>query len=727
MGAHKRKNFVPYYQYNQDMKKMKTAPTTAAGPPRVQTSQDVKITAKTISFVGPKLDCTVDKMVKEYVTQFQAEGYQVIFTLQKGIQDILRYVPKWVVLFRVGTNPEFPMELGLENTVRVIKHLQQLGVRVVYYIDDFIVTANHNAPVTIASNCDALIVATTELKEFFSKVTTFTVPIIHVPTHVDLPVFDFLPPIAYFEAMKRYKIFMSSGGRIGTIGFHDICEKANEIPEFDDVQWIINMAGVAQLRTVVNRFRNLHKIYLDWLALESYYALCKSVDLIINPASPEDLNYICPPQWQQTWLNSKSAVKYTMAGAARIPIVAANSMRSYVEAIKDGETGFIVKSADEFIEKILYLKNNPDKAKEMGAAARTDIEEKFDIRKRYASYRDAITGAYKEEDTAKGILIGISDGGPGSFSNIMRKQVPLLTGKKYKVTDQDSPSIKAALSVAFLNHEAIQGAKKRDPSLRMVQRMDGLPFVSFLGDDTGLAPGEIQNVIMEVMKKNYEMADYIVWQSEFAKKVWAPYVDTTKPSSIIYNGVDFETFNSTAPFMPLPGEKTKILVNSWSLFPHKRADLAVKIANEYPEIEFHFIGNFFYKDTVKTMEELSKYPNITYYGPIKNLAQIRNFYRAVDALLFTSEMEGSPNTALEAAACGCPIIYNKACSVVPEMFGEDLVFGFDDDESGMDELYFIFEKLNDGNLILPMRQKMLAKIQEFSAEKMVKKYLEILI
>jgi glycosyltransferase involved in cell wall biosynthesis len=411
-----------------------------------------------------------------------------------------------------------------------------------------------------------------------------------------------------------------------------------------------------------------------------------------------------------------------MAGAARIPIISSNSMRSYVEAIKDGETGFIVNSADEFIEKILYLKNNPDKAKEMGAKARKDIEENFDIRKRYPIYRDAIIGVYKEEDLSKGILIGVSDGGPGSFSELMKKYVPKLTNKKYKVTTQDSPSIVAALSVAFLNHEAIQGAKRRT-GLRMVQRMDGLPFVSFLGDDTGQAPGEIQNSVMEVMKQNYDLADYIVWQSEFAKKVWEPYVDTNKVSSVIYNGVDLETFNATSPFMPLPGNKTKILVNSWSLFPHKRADLAIKIASEYPEIEFHFIGNFFSKDTVKTMEEFSKYPNITYYGPIKNLAQIRNFYRAVDAMLFCSEMEGSPNTALEAAACGCPIIYNKACSVVPEMFGEDLVFGFDKAE----DLKDIFEKLNDGNLILPMRQKMLAKIQEFAAEKMVQKYLEVLI
>jgi len=721
MGEHNKKGNIPYWARNQQIIKPKMIPMNA--PPQVMASTDIKISDKAISFVGPASDCCVDKVIKEYVPYFEKEGYQIIFTLGKGMQDIIRYVPRWVVLFRLGTNPGFHQELGMGNAVRIIQHLKRLGVRVVYYLDDFLVATNQNAPIQLASQCDAVLVATTELKNFFKSLSNFSVPIIHVPTHVNLPVFDFVPKLDYIESIPIYKVLITSGGRVGALLTHDMCQKANERwEEFDDVEWIINSAGVAQMRTLINAFRNLHKTYIDWIPIETYYRLCKSVDLILHPASKEDLVNIVPPAWQDTWLNSKSAVKYTMAGAASIPIISSPSL-SYVESIKEGETGYIVKTADEFLDKILYLKNNSEVADKIGKQARQDIEENYDIRKRYSLYRDAITGAFIEKDNSIGILTSSSDGGPGSFSNILRKYIPKLTDKKYKVVDQDSPAVKHVISVAFLNAEIMRAAKIRDPKVQWIQRQDGLPFVSYLGDETGLQPGEIQTSVLEAMKDNYKLADLIIWQSEWARQQWKSYVDIEKKYKIIYNGVDTEIFNTKSPVIPLPGKTTKILVNNWSIFPHKRVDLAIDAVKKYPNIEFYFVGNFYTLDTAKTMQEFLQYQNLVYYGPIKQQKQLVNLYRSVDALLFTSEHEGCPNTILESAACGCPIIYNKKCSVVSEMFGEDLALGF----NTIDDLDYIFNiQLNDIEFIQSIRKGMQLKIQEFDANKIVKNYMEVI-
>jgi glycosyltransferase involved in cell wall biosynthesis len=723
MGEHRRRKIArPYWANNV---KLPVCKVNLTAPPQVMAARDIKITDKTICFVGPKSDCCIDKIVKEYVPFFEKEGYQIVFTLQKGMQEIIQFVPKWVVLVRVGTNSEFGQEIGLNNVTRIVKHLQQLGVRIVYYIDDFLVNANQNAPIQIANMCDAVIVATSELKDFFKKLSNFAVPVIHVPTHINLPIFDYLPKLDWISQISKYKVLMTSSGRVGATLLFEMCEKANaRWEEFKDIEWIINANGVAQMRTLINGFRNLYKTYIDWLSIEDYYRLCKSVNLIINPVSNKDIDYLVPPMWQSTWLDSKSAVKYTMAGAAKIPIISSPS-RSYTEAIQDGKTGFIVRSADEFLDKILYCKANPIESTKIGLQAREDIEENYDIKIRYPLYRDAIMGNYKEIDNSIGILTAISDGGPGTFGNTLKKYIPRLTNNKYKIVDQDSPAVKYILSIAFLNAEILQAAKKRDPSIKFIERMDGLPFVSYLGDNSGQKPGEIQECALKVMKDNYELADLIVWQSEFAKKVWEPYVDTTKKSVVIYNGVDTEIFNTSGPHISLPGNKTKILINSWSIFPHKRADLIEGIAKQYPNIDFHLVGNYFSLDTAKTMELFSQLPNIMYYGPVKAPKQLVNLYRSTDAMLFLSEHEGCSNTALEAAACQCPIIYNKKCNVVPEMFGEDLVFGFDT----IDDLRYIFEvQLEDKEFIQSIRKGLLKKIQDtYTAEIMIKKYLEVLI
>jgi len=126
------------------------------------------------------------------------------------------------------------------------------------------------------------------------------------------------------------------------------------------------------------------------------------------------------------------------------------------------------------------------------------------------------------------------------------------------------------------------------------------------------------------------------------------------------------------------------------------------------------------------MQKWAAYDNVTYIGTITGQYEaarrkLASLYRAADALLFTSKMEGSPNTALEAFGCGLPIIYNTEADIIPELQGET-GFGFHDAES--------FEQIVrnwDTKLIEFIKKEKLPKLAvKYSAENMVKAYLEIL-
>ena len=54
------------------------------------------------------------------------------------------------------------------------------------------------------------------------------------------------------------------------------------------------------------------------------------------------------------------------------------------DQVTDGLNGFLIrpKNSDEIAEKILYMVEKPDEAKQMGISGRKVAEEKFDINKK---------------------------------------------------------------------------------------------------------------------------------------------------------------------------------------------------------------------------------------------------------------------------------------------------------------------------------------------------------
>jgi glycosyltransferase involved in cell wall biosynthesis len=127
---------------------------------------------------------------------------------------------------------------------------------------------------------------------------------------------------------------------------------------------------------------------------------------------------------------------------------------------------------------------------------------------------------------------------------------------------------------------------------------------------------------------------------------------------VIYNWVDLEKFHPGAH--PQEPRKSFQLLFVGNLSYRKGADLLPVIMRE--------LGGEFQLDVIagpKAGEEANFPPNMTLLGRVSD-AELVAAYQHCDALLFPSRWEGFGYTALEAMACGKPVISTNA-SAIPEI------------------------------------------------------------
>lgn len=90
----------------------------------------------------------------------------------------------------------------------------------------------------------------------------------------------------------------------------------------------------------------------------------------------------------------------------------------------------------------------------------------------------------------------------------------------------------------------------------------------------------------------------------------------------------------------------------------KRPELVLEAARRLPQLRFHMIGGSMpgatqYFETVRLAA--SRLPNVTFHGLVPN-HEVKGFYERARVLAGTSEVEGFPNTYLQAWAHGVPVV-----------------------------------------------------------------------
>lgn len=168
--------------------------------------------------------------------------------------------------------------------------------------------------------------------------------------------------------------------------------------------------------------------------------------------------------------------------------------------------------------------------------------------------------------------------------------------------------------------------------------------------DNALRPSRNRNTGMTRMKAFCELADLVIYQSEWAKRFLYPY--TKKDGSVILNGVDTNRFNKdnrfsesdTYLYARSSRDEGKQWINTWYWFveqsannPNSRLEIVGKFSRENMEYNFDFYNG----------------EKFIFMGEQSNMVDI---YKRNENFLYSFVNDACSNTLLEAIASGCNIV-----------------------------------------------------------------------
>lgn len=150
----------------------------------------------------------------------------------------------------------------------------------------------------------------------------------------------------------------------------------------------------------------------------------------------------------------------------------------------------------------------------------------------------------------------------------------------------------------------------------------------------------------------------------------------------VYNGVDFERFNTNQTAMPKDAS-TFTIVYAGGLGPRKNLKLLLDaytlLEKKYPFLQLKIAGAFPERTPYPAYAESLKIKNITFTGYLPD-SEMPNFYKQGDIMVFPSTYEGFGFAPLEAMACGVPVLSAKGGSLKEISGGGAQLFEYDKED-----------------------------------------------
>lgn len=101
------------------------------------------------------------------------------------------------------------------------------------------------------------------------------------------------------------------------------------------------------------------------------------------------------------------------------------------------------------------------------------------------------------------------------------------------------------------------------------------------------------------------------------------------------------------------------IVTVANLFPKKNIELVLEIAKKLRECRFIIVGDGTHRTVLENIIKIQNISNMELVG-FKSAVEVREYYQQSDCYLLTSFAEGTPTSALEAIACGLPVVSSTA-------------------------------------------------------------------
>lgn len=147
-------------------------------------------------------------------------------------------------------------------------------------------------------------------------------------------------------------------------------------PTLDAIGWHVRGS---KLKLICDRFLTLERLPVEccvWSEAQEASELATS-DVGISWLPDDD------------WSRGKCGLKVLQYMAAGLPVVA-NRIGIHRELVRDGETGFLADSPDEWIEAVRALATDPDLRARMGLAGRQRVEQDFSLSRGIQGWRQAL-------------------------------------------------------------------------------------------------------------------------------------------------------------------------------------------------------------------------------------------------------------------------------------------------------------------------------------------------
>jgi glycosyltransferase involved in cell wall biosynthesis len=176
----------------------------------------------------------------------------------------------------------------------------------------------------------------------------------------------------------------------------------------------------------------------------------------------------------------------------------------------------------------------------------------------------------------------------------------------------------------------------------MVQRLDGIYFNTRQNF-------ERQNYNI---RRTYEMADGVIFQSRFNEKLISKYFGPHKSYQVIHNGADLEAIEKAPTFNLTKYENLWVSAASWR--PHKRLGENVRYFLEHSGAKDIMIvaGDVPIKDRVVD-------DKVRYIGVLTQ-TQLYSLYKRCQTFVHLAWLDHCPNVVVDARAAGCRIVCSSA-------------------------------------------------------------------
>lgn len=293
-----------------------------------------------------------------------------------------------------------------------------------------------------------------------------------------------------------------------------------------------------------------------------------------------------------------------------------------------------------------------------------------------------------------------SRSGPNSFA---RRFVDCVKTFEHEIVNE---SAEADISLVFIERSGRPLAKK------FVHRLDGIWF----------APDQFESHNKNI-KKTYEDADCVIWQSEFDKNMTTKWWSSPKRGHVIQNGaprsfLKNQQLENHLNFLKQKHEKIFVCSSNWH--PQKRLsdniDMFLHLKSFYPTACLLILGS--------NPNILKNVPDAYVTGNLPHDACMQ-IYESSDWMIHLAWLDHCPNTVVEAITCDTPVICSSDGGTKEVVGNFGLILKEDQNYQFQLTNYDSPPSIDVKQVKFPLPEKQSLKKNDVSIEESVKKYLKV--